>query len=590
MSTYNLPQCQKSDLPPITTNLSDFMSFRNRQFLLVDKTALICNLIRESKVSLYRPRRFGKTLLLSTIRDLYTNGTKNFEGLAIHDLWQRPCCPVISLSLFGMSDPETFEYELCALMRGAFAKAGFVDALSIKTDSLIYLIPKLNLLRGRERIVLLVDECDFPLSANLNNLEAFARNQEILRNLYAWVRSLRNIEFVMFTGIGRYQESSLFSGQDIEDISLEPMFANLLGYTQEELESYFAPHISAAASLLKISEEQLLDDLKRQYYGFCFDDNVEIAVYNPIDINNFFRQVIEYPESVPIFGAYWINSANAAPLLHTFLERNKTGLDFLDDVKGRGVEICQCDLNNVFTFDNKLNFPVLMTQTGYFTIKQVINDSSSSFFRTYACSFPNLEIELAYAHIFVRYLTQSHRRHIEHNDWLRQEEENLRQALDEQDMAQVVNVLNVFLDAIPYDLRANAKEVAYYTFICWCLQSSAKRKVRSEALNNSSSSSDLEFTLNDCSYVIELKLLTQQQQQDPQNAVKLAASAQQQIYDRGYDFNDQDGDNIKHYGLALVVSEHSRQIEYWRYFDGSNVIAESAVAPVSVENSPEQSQ
>lgn len=589
MATYHLPQWQKSDLPPITTNLSDFMSFRNKQFLLVDKTARIYNLLREKKVSLYRPRRFGKTLLLSTIRELYTNGTKNFEGLAIHDLWQRPCCPVVSLSFFGLSDPETFEYELCALMRGAFAQAGFVDALSIKTDSFIYLTPKLNLLRGRERIVLLVDECDFPLSANLNNPEAFARNQEILRLFYAWVRSLSNIEFVMFTGIGRYQESTLFTGQDIRDVSLEPMFANLLGYTQEELESYFAPHISAAASLLQISEEQLLDDLKRQYYGFCFDRDAEIAVYNPIDINNFFRQVIEYPESVPIFGAYWINSANAAPLLHTFLERNKTGLDFLDDVKGRGVEICQCDLNNVFTFDNKLNFPVLMTQTGYFTIKQVINDSSSSFFRTYACSFPNLEIELAYAHIFVRYLTQSHRRHIEHNDWLRQEEENLRQALDEQDMAQVVNVLNVFLDAIPYDLRANAKEVAYYTFICWCLQSSAKRKVRSEALNNSSSSSDLEFTLNDCSYVVELKLLTQQQQQDPQNAVKLAAAAQQQVYDRGYDFNDQDGGDTKHYGLALVVSEHSRQIEYWRYFDGTHVIAESAVAPVSMENSPEQS-
>ena len=589
MSTYNLPQWQKSDLPPITTNLSDFMSFRNRQFLLVDKTALICNLINDRKVSLFRPRRFGKTLLLSTIRELYTNGTKNFEGLAIHDLWQYPCCPVISLSFFGMSNPETFEHELCAHMRDAFAQAGFVDALSIKTDSIIDLTAELDLLRGQQAIVILVDECDFPLSANLNNPEAFARNQNILRLFYAWERDLDNLEFIMFTGIGRYQESTLFSGQDIVDVSFEPMYANLLGYTQEELESYFAPHISAAASLLKISEEQLLDDLKRQYYGFCFDSDAEIAVYNPIDINNFFLQVIEYPESAPVFGSYWMNSANSEPLLLKFLERNKTGLAFLDDVKDQGVWIFQYDLNNVFTFDNKLHFPVLMTQTGYFTIKQAINNSPSSFSRIYACSFPNQEIELAYGKIFVRYLTQSHRRHSEHDKWLRQETENLRQALGEQDMAQVVNVLNVFLCAIPYDLRANAKEVAFRTFIGWCLQSSAERKVRSEALNNSSSS-DLEFTLNDCSYVVELKLLTQQQQQDPQNAANLAASAQQQIYDRGYDFNDQDGDNIKHYGLALVVSEHSRQIEYWRYFDGSNVIAESAVAPVSMENSPEQSQ
>ena len=374
------------------------------------------------------------------------------------------------------------------------------------------------------------------------------------------------------------------------DVSFEPMFANLLGYTQEELESYFAPHISAAASLLKISEEQLLDDLKRQYYGFCFDRDAEIAVYNPIDINNFFLQVIEYPESAPVFGSYWMNSANSEPLLLKFLERNKTGLAFLDDVKDQCVAIFQCDLNNIFTFDNKLHFPVLMTQTGYFTIKQAINDAPSSFSRIYACSFPNQEIELAYGKIFVRYLTQSHRHHREHDEWLRQEAENLRQALGEQDMAQVVNVLNVFLDAIPYDLRANAKEVAYRTFIGWCLQLSAQRKVRSEALNNSSSSSDLEFTLNDCTFIVELKLLTQQQQQDPQNAVKLAAAAQQQVYERGYDFNAQDGGDIKRYGLALVVSEHSRQIEYWRYFDGTHVIAESAVAPVSTENSPEQSQ
>ena len=278
--------------------------------------------------------------------------------------------------------------------------------------------------------------------------------------------------------------------------------------------------------------------------------------------------MIEYPESAPILGSYWINSANSEPLLLKFLERNKTGLAFLDDVKDQGVAIFQCDLNNVFTFDNKLHFPVLMTQTGYFTIKQAINDSPSSFSRIYACSFPNQEIELAYGKIFVRYLTQSHRHHREHDEWLRQEAENLRQALGEQDMAQVVNVLNVFIG--------------------WCLQSSAKRKVRTETSNNRVSS-DLEFTLNDCTFIVELKLLTQQQQQDPQNAVKLAAAAQQQVYDSGYDFNAKSDGDTKHYGLALVVSEHSRQIEYWRYFDGTHVIAESAVAPVSMENSPEQS-
>ena len=586
MATYNLTQNQKSDLTPITTSLSDFMSIRRRQFLLVDKTASIYNLLDESKVFLSRPRRFGKSLLISTIRELYTNGTKNFEGLAIHDLWQRPCCPVISLSLFGMSNPETFEHELCARLRDAFAQAGFVDALSINTSRFADLTPALNRLRGCEYIVLLVDECDFPLSANLNNREGFERNKDILRMFHSWVRTLSNIEFVMFTGIGRYQDTSLFTGQDINDISLDPMFANLLGYTQDELERYFAPHIRAAASLLKISEDQLLDTIKLQYDGFCFDYDAEISVYNPISINNFFKQIVKFPERVPTFGSYWMNSSNTAPALRTFLDRKKPSLAFLDDVKGSGIKISQSDLNNTYTFD-EVSFDALLTQTGYLTIKNVTIDPTIADDRTFFCSFPNKEIEQAYGKIFIYYITQSS--HKDNDSWISQATENLRQAFYQQDIAQVVTTLNVFLRAIPYDSWINAKEVAYRTFLSWCIQLSIKSKVRSETSNNRGRS-DLEFTLNDCTYIIELKRLTQQQQKNPKNAVKLAATAQQQVYDRGYGFNDQVGYDTKRYGLALVVSEHSRQIEYWRYFDGTHVIAENAVAPISMENPPKQSQ
>ena len=116
---------QKSDLTPITTSLADFRLIRQRQYLFVDKTAHICKLLNEDKVFLSRPRRFGKSLLLSTIQDLFTNGTKNFEGLAIHDLWHRPCRPVISLSFFGLSYPQTFEQDLCSILRDAFSLAGF---------------------------------------------------------------------------------------------------------------------------------------------------------------------------------------------------------------------------------------------------------------------------------------------------------------------------------------------------------------------------------------------------------------------------------------------------------------------------------
>ena len=584
MDTYQLPRWQQSDLPPITTSLSDFMLIRENQYLFVDKTAYICGLFRKNKVFLSRPRRFGKSLLLSTIQELFTNGTQNFEGLAIHDLWYRPCRPVISLSFFGLNSFETFEDWLCNRLRTAFVRAGFVDARSINAKNFMELSSELEILKGNTSIVMLIDECDFPLSACLNDREVFDSNKKILRMFYAWLRSLGNIEFLMFTGIGRYQDTSMFTGQDINDISLDPSFANLLGYTQEELESYFAPHISAAASLLKISEEQLLDTLKRQYDGFCFDRNANTSVYNPISINNFFQQVVENPESVPVFGAYWMNSSNAAPVLRTFLDRKKPSLAFLDDVKDSGIELKQSDLNNAYTFD-ELNFPALLTQTGYLTIKEVIKNSQTDTMRTYSCSFPNQEIEHAYVDIFFRYITQSS--YSGDDNWISQATQNLQQAFYQKDIAQAVNVINVFLCAIPYDLWTNAKEATYRTYISWCLQLSVTNKVRSETLNNRGRS-DLEFTFNDCTYIIELKRLPQQK--DPKNAVKLADVAQQQVYDRGYGFNDQVEGDTKRYGLALVIAERSRQIEYWRYFDGTHVIAENAVAPISMENPPEQAK
>ncbi|HIX57479.1 MAG TPA: ATP-binding protein [Candidatus Anaerobiospirillum pullistercoris] len=580
MTDYHLPPCPQSDLTPITTTLSDFRVIRKNKFLLVDKTSRINTLLRASKVFLARPRRFGKTLLLSTIKELFTNGAKNFEGLAIHDLWDRPCLPVIKVSFFGLSSPETFEQELCARLREAFAQAGFADALQIKASSFVDLVPELNFLYRNSDIVLLIDEWDFPLSANLNDRKAFDHNKDILRRFYSWVRELQNLEFLMVTGIGRYQDTSLFTGQDIKDISLDPRFANLLGYTQEELESYFSSHISAAAALLNLKEEQLLELLKRQYDGFCFDYDAKISVYCPISINNFFLQVVDFPDRVPVFGSYWMESSNTAPALRAFLDRKKPSLAFLDSVKGSGIELSQSDLSNAYSFD-ELNFNALLTQTGYLSIKQVLRNSPVSIDRIYSCSFPNQEIERIYGPIFLRYITQSGHHDLD-GTWSRQAAQKLSQALYEQDIARVVAELNVFMCAIPYDLWADAKEIAYRTFIGWCLQFSIVSDIRYETMNNRGRS-DLEFTVNDCTYVIELKRLTTKQN-TLQDKIKLADVAQQQVYDKGYGFNSHVNGDTQRYGLVLVVSEHSRQIEYWRYFDGSKVISEGEVAPLSMAN------
>lgn len=595
MDSYKLQPHAKSSLQPITTVLSEFNRFREEGFLLVDKTALINDLIDESRVFLSRPRRFGKSLLLSTIAELYTNGVKNFEGLAIHDLWQQDRYPVVELSFFGLSDPETFESDLCEILRGAFAMAGFGAALDTapQIDNIVDLTGYLDYLRGQQDIVLLIDECDFPLSSNLYDREAFEKNKEILNQFYAWIRDIDNLKFLMLTGIARYQDSSLFCGQTITDVSMKTRYADLLGYTQEEVEYYFAEHIKEAAARLKISTDELCHKLAAFYRGFCFDKDGQGRLYCPLSINEFFDQLAGSTEQVPKFGYFWMESSNSSPALRTFLEHAQLKSDFLDQVQGSGVELTQAEISNANGYSG-LNYKALLVQTGYLSIDCIQNPAQVyKGWRMCCCKFPNLEVEQRCVKIFLLYLTGVS---VESwsSSWFRQTEERLKEAFLQQDMEHVVVALNTFLRAIREDLWSNATEFAYRTFIEWCLLSSLSYLAQQKDFNHKGSSA-LEFELGQDHYVIESKLFVlsngqeqgQVQGQDSEGLRLLADKAQQQVYEHGCGSNAQVGAEQQRLGLALVVSAESRQIEYWRYFDGNRVIDEGSVELSSMENPPQ---
>ena len=456
----------KSQLQPITTTLSKFNQIRREGFLLVDKTARINDLIRESRVFLSRPRRFGKSLLLSTIAELFTNGVKNFEGLAIHDLWQQDRYPVINISFFGLSDPETLERLLCKRLYGAFARSGCGVAFdsTLQISSLADLIEYLEYFRGQQEIVLLIDEWDFPLSSNLNDRVAFEKNKEILNQFYAWIRDIDNLKFFMVTGIARYRDTSLFTGQTVKDISMKTRFADLLGYTQAEVEIYFAEYIKEAAERLKISKAELCHKLAAFYKGFCFDEDAQGRLYCPLSINEFFDQLADPTEQFPKFGYYWMESSNSSPALRTFLEHANLKSDFLDQVQGSGVELTQAEISNANGYRG-LNFEALLVQTGYLSIDSIKDATLASMDeRTCCCKFPNLEVEQRCVKIFLLYLTGVD---VESwsSSWFRQTEERLKEAFLQQDMEQVVVALNTFLRAIREDLWSNATEFAYRTFI-----------------------------------------------------------------------------------------------------------------------------
>lgn len=592
MDSYKLQPHAKSQLQPITTVLSEFNRFREEGFLLVDKTALINDLIDEGRVFLSRPRRFGKSLLLSTIAELYTNGVKNFEGFAIHDSWQQDRYPVVDLSFFGLSDPETLESHLCSRLRTAFAMAGFGAAFEIgsQINTIFALSGRLDYLLGQQDIVLLIDECDFPLSSQLYNPVAFEKNKAILNKFYAWLRNHNNIEFLMLTGIARYQDSSLFCGQTITDISMDPRYADLLGYTQEEVEYYFADHIKEAAARFKISTDELCHKLAAFYKGFCFNEDAQGRLYCPLSINEFFDQFADPTLQIPQFGYYWFESSNSSPALHNFLNHANLKSDFLDQVQGSGVELSQAAISNACGYRG-LDFEALLVQTGYLSIDRIKNPAEASMDdRICCCKFPNTEVELPCINIFLKYFTGVDVASWK-TPWFRQNKERLKEAFLQQDMEQVVVALNTFLRAIREDLWSNATEFAYRTFIEWCLLSSLRYLVQQKDLNHKGSAA-LEFDVGSSHYVIVSKLVVpsngqeqgQGQVQDSEGLRLLADETQKQVYERVYGSNAQNGAEQQCLGLALVVSAENRQIEYWRYFDTNGVIAEGSVEPISLEN------
>lgn len=569
-----MSELEPIQLQPIEVGNADFKDIIDAGSLLVDKTAKLAKLVKNKKVFFSRPRRLGKTLLTSMLKELFTNGAqdnKYFDGLAVQSLWQdKKCYPVIHLSLFELSNPDSFEHDLCTRLRSAFFAAGFSQVSSDKNSQSDILTKQLEifsniLVSQTQKIVFLIDEWDYPLSSQLNNFRNFDKNRQILSDLFGWLRLLEGVRFTFVTGIGRYLDTSLFTGQDIEDLSMDPDFADLVGYTREEVKTYFAPHIKVAAKLLECSEDELLDQLKQQYDGFCFDVNAKITLYSPWSVNSFFKQVVNNPTEKPKFLPFWMKSANAPLAIRTYLKSRNVDLSFLDEITEQGIKILESDFTQPATFES-ISFNGLMVQTGYLTIKEVVDPSvTNPYARCYWCYFPNKEVESVYANVFLRYITN---RWGMGKSWFIETAQQLHDAMHTLNTVEVVNALNVFLVAIPYEIWAHAVENTFRTYISWALvNSQVSDRVREETYN-SRGRSDIEVEFADKLFVIELKRLPAKGSKNA--AKKLADKAQVQIKNHKY------GQNLatlqrprinERYGLILVIAEATRQIAYWRLIE-----------------------
>lgn len=305
-------------LQPLPLGTSDFVALRQANQIYVDKTALIHQLTsRRRKVFLTRPRRFGKSLLVSTFATLFRDGLKSFSGLAIEKLWKDATYPVVEIDFSkvkGFENFEDFENKVRSVTAGSFAKAGFVLDRSDESNWIGQISDWMQA-RPANSLVLFIDEYDAPYTASLEDKALRIQIRECLSAFYAVVESTDAcLRFAFMTGIVKFNRSGGFSEQNhFTDISLDPAFGSLAGFTDEDILHNFSGYLQRAADALGTSPDEVHQALREHYDGYCFDDEVSQHVYAPWSVLNFFSR--------PSRGClnYWVRSGGALTNLQKYL-------------------------------------------------------------------------------------------------------------------------------------------------------------------------------------------------------------------------------------------------------------------------------
>ena len=352
---------------------------KEKDYIYIDKTDLAHHMIDGGKYYfLSRPRRFGKSLFLDTLKDIFEGKKELFEGLYIYDKWDwERTYPVIKISFGGGVTQSVDDLDKTILwlidenQERLALECKYKDSVK---NCFLELIKKAYQ-KYNQKVVILIDEYDKPILDNITNKKLSKEIRDRLKNIYSVIKeSDQYVKFAFLTGVSKFSKVSLFSGlNNLEDISLDAKYATICGYTHNDVKVQFEERLKNVD----------LDELKKWYNGYNF---LGEGVYNPFDILLFFSKN-------KIYSHYWFETGSPAFLIEILKEKNY----FLPNLEN--IYMSETDLSSFDVDDIKLE--TLLFQTGYLTIKEVKTRFNQ---RTFRLSYPNLEVRTALNERIFRYL------------------------------------------------------------------------------------------------------------------------------------------------------------------------------------------
>jgi len=471
-------------LQRLPLDLSTFRELRTSQYVYVDKTQYAYNLITGGRrFFLSRPRRFGKSLFVSMLQEVLEGNKALFKDLWIERSdypWHQHGVIVLDLSAIMVISIEVLRARVCELLQLNANRYNLNIVLNpTQPDSALEeLVSALHAKFGR--VAVLVDEYDSPILKHLNEPEQGSKIRDVLKNFFAAIKSLdASINFVFITGVSSFAKAGIFSGlNNLRIITLHEQWATVCGYTDQEIDHYFAPYIQAWADKENISYDDLRLQIKNWYNGYRFGEEA-MPVYNPFSCMNAFDE--------QKFKNFWFTSGTPSFLVNELEKAHRASEMSLLELES--IETTE-DVLGIFDV-GKTPLPALMFQTGYLTIASFDKENQA-----YRLGYPNYEVRTAAQKYLLAVYTNSDIESIV------QLVLKLVSALKQKNIPEIVALIKARLTRVPYPLHEKAEK--YYHSLLHVLFDAAGLKICSEYMT-SHGRIDMIIELPVVNYLLEFK-------------------------------------------------------------------------------------